>query len=248
MDWKLHPGFEKEAITFVRIHYNGSGRRGGPGHGSDYPGAENFLSYRLQQLTSMQMSPHPDLIELTDPKLQQYPFIFMNDPRALRLSDAEVKALRKYLLNGGFLMIDDFWGPYMLDHFKQEMQKVLPGVKPQSLPFEHEIFHYVYPLASKPQIPSDDSAARNRYDPDPARRSWEDDFSRMQPMPADYIAYHDEKGRIVILICHNTDLSDGWEREDGWADPEMGYWFFTTYSQPLAYPMAINIFFYALTH
>ena len=248
VEWKLKPGFESDAITFVRIWINGSGRSGGWGGGSDFPGAENNLSYRLQQLTSMQMNPHPERMELTDPRLMQYPFIFMNDPRALRLSDEEVKNLRKYLLNGGFLMIDDFWGPYMLDNFKREMAKVLPGKRPESLPLDHELFQFIYHLPAKPQIPSDDSALRQRDNPDPARRTWEDDFRDYTPMPADYIAYFDDKGRMIVLICHNTDLSDGWERESGWANPEDGFWFFSTYSQPMGYPMAINIFFYALTH
>ena len=198
----------------------------------------------------MMVTPDPVSTYLNDPKLLEYPFVFMNDPRNLELTDEEAKILRKYLLNGGFLMVDDFWGPFMMANFKQEMQKVLPGKQPQSLPFEHEIFHFIYPLPYKPQIPSDDSALRNRGNSDPAYRNFEDEFTRMgmSPLPPDYVAYFDDKGRMVVLICHNTDLSDGWEREDGWAIPEDGYWFFTTYSQPLAYPMAINIFFYALTH
>ena len=249
VEWKLPVGFEKDSITFVRLWVPGGGRNrsGGYGGGSDFPGAENNLSYRLQQLTSMQVNPHPEQMELTDPRLIEYPFVFMNDPRYLNLNDAEIKSLRKYLLNGGFLMVDDFWGPYMMDNFKRQMQKVLPGKPPQSLPFDHEIFRFIYPVAVKPQVPSDDSAIRNRYEGG-ALRTWEDEFSNQTPQPADYVAWHDDKGRIVVLVCHNTDLSDGWEREDGWRNADDGYWFFTTYSQPLAYPMAINIFFYALTH
>ena len=68
--------------------------------------------------------------------------------------DDEVKALRRYLLNGGFLMVDDFWGEDEWDNFYEQINRVFPDREPVELPLEHPIFHCVYDLKKKPQIPS----------------------------------------------------------------------------------------------
>ena len=154
--------------------------------------------------------------------------------------DPEAKALSRYLLNGGFLMVDDFWGESMKTHFLSEMEKVFPDRKPVSLELTHPIFNAVFPLTLKPQVPSEDSAERNKgrgvYE------TWEDEIRYEGPAPADYLAYLDDEDRIMALLCHNTDLSDGWE-EEGKSE-----WFFSRFSEALSYPMGINIVYYALTH
>lgn len=241
--WEVVPGFDADAFTFARLQYDSGGRgwgRGGRGRAFvDYPNADLNLSYRLQQLTSMQVTPDPTVVDLTDPGLYETPFLFAIDPRDILLSDEEVIALRLYLLNGGFLMVDDFWGNRMLDHLIDELRRVLPGCQPVPLELDHEIFHCVFELKIKPQVPSEDSAHRQRGRP---WETWEDEISWEQPQGAQYLAIMDDKGRIMVLICWNTDLSDGWEEEG------VSEWFFNTYAEKLAYPMAINIVFYAMTH
>ena len=238
-EWETSRLFEKDVFTFARIEYSTRrGRRWGGAWRVDYPAADLNFSWRLQQLTSITSNPDGHTLPLTDPNLYQYPFIFIIDPRDLVFSPEEAKALRKYLLDGGFLMVDDFWGEQMRRHFEGELLKVFPDKTPVSLPLEHPIFNIVYPLDQKPQVPSEDSAHRGRA----TGSTWEDEISWETPKPADYRAILDEKQRIMILICLNTDLSDGWEEEG------VSEWFFDNFSEKFSYPMGINILVYTMTH
>lgn len=236
-EWNLDEGFHEDAFSFVRLQYRSAGRGGWR---VDYPGADLNLSYRLHRLSSMRVSPEPLAITLDDPRLFEYPFLFMTDPRSIALSAAEVEIFRRYLLGGGFVLVDDFWGKKMWDHLTSEMAKVFPDREPVSLPLEHTIFHQPYHLPYKPQVPSEDSAHATKDQPDPYR-TWEYEIDE-EPRPVEYRAYLDDKGRVMMLIGWNTDLSDGWEEEG------ISEWFFKEYSEKLAYPMGINIVFYAMTH
>ena len=101
------------------------------GWDGDYPEADWNISYRLQQLTSLKVNPNPVVLELTDPKLFDYPFIFIIAPRSVIFTDEEAAALRRYLLNGGFLMVDEFWGTQQWDHFYPQIKRVLPEYEPK---------------------------------------------------------------------------------------------------------------------
>lgn len=94
-------------FTFARIRYTPHYFRGWDG---DFPEADWNISYRLQELTSLEVNPNPVVLDLTDPELFDHPFIFIIAPRSVIFTDAEAVALRRYLLNGGFLMVDEFWG------------------------------------------------------------------------------------------------------------------------------------------
>jgi len=114
-DWKIDERFKDDVFTFVRIQYSsyrGRGRwgRGGGDWTTDWPDSDLNFSYRLQQLTSLKVNPVPITLKLTDEALFDYPFIYIIEPGALVFSEEEVVALRRYLDNGGFLMVDDFWG------------------------------------------------------------------------------------------------------------------------------------------
>ncbi|MCS1409146.1 MAG: hypothetical protein M2R45_02325 [Verrucomicrobia subdivision 3 bacterium] len=235
-EWEVMEKFRRDVFTFVRVIY--TSRRGG-GWRVDHPAADLNFSYRLEELTSMKVDPDGETLRLLDDRLFDYPFIFMIDPRSLHISRGEAEVLRTYLLNGGFLMVDDFWGENMMEHFLGEMEKVFPDRKPVTLPLSHPIFSCVFPLEKFPQVPSEDSAHRNKGT---AVESWEDEIYWEMPQPADYQAIVDDKGRIMVLMCHNTDLSDGWEEEG------ISQWFFSAYSEKYSYPMGINIVYYALTH
>ena len=109
--WEVDNKFPGDMFTFVRIEYDSYGGRGGGGGWlTDYPDSDLNFSLRLQQLTSMKVNPVPLDMRLTDPRLFDYPFIYIIEPGSLVFDEAEVAALRKYCLNGGFLMVDDFWG------------------------------------------------------------------------------------------------------------------------------------------
>ena len=103
-DWEISKQFKHDVFTFVRLRYNSW--RGRSRWATDYPDSDLNFSYRLQQLTSLKVDPDGLILDITDPELFQHPFLYMIEPGSLTFADQEVVALRRYLLNGGFLMID----------------------------------------------------------------------------------------------------------------------------------------------
>ena len=235
--WPINPKFSKELFTFVRIKYDSHGYGRGGGWATDFRDSELNFSLRLQQLTTLKVNPEPIVLELTDPKLFDYPFIYIIEPGALMFRYEEVQALRKYLLNGGFLMVDDFWGDTEYENFYREIKRVFPDREPEEVPLEHEIFHCVYDLKEKPQLPSIHAAWAGRD----SGVTWEPRYDSDTSVPH-YRAIRDDANRIMVFICHNTDLGDGWEREGE------DRWYFEEFSIKKAYPLGINIVTYAMTH
>lgn len=237
-DWEVPKHMPDDVFTFVRVKYvsDGYGRRRGGGWATDYPSSDLNFSYRLQELTSLEVNPDGKVLELTDPRLFDYPFIYMIEPGDLWLSDEEVLALRKYLANGGFLMVDDFWGDYEWQGFISQFRKVFPDKELQELPIEHPIFHCVFDLQEKPQVPAIGDALRGRDE----GITWE--WRKPGAETVQYKGLFDDDGRMMCIVCFNTDLGDGWEREG--EDP----WYFREFSEKKAYPLGINIVFYAMTH
>jgi len=241
-DWEIDEDFKADLFTFVRIRYEsygGWGRRSGGSWRTDYPDSDLNFSLRLQQLTTLKVNPEPIVLELTDDELFDYPFIYIIEPGSLAFSEAEVEALRRYCLNGGFLMVDDFWGDSEYENLRMQLQRVFPDRKPQEVPLSHEIFHCVYDLKEKPQVPAI-NAARRGYDGSLGTFEWSRDGS--DTSTPHYKAIYDDADRIMVFICHNTDLGDGWEREGE------NQWYFEEFSVKKAYPMGINIVTYAMTH
>ena len=239
-DWPVDPRFKSDVFTFARVQYDSYGGRGGWGGGgrwqTDFPDSDLNFSLRLQQLTSLKVNPVPVVLRLTDDKLFDYPFIYIIEPGGLVFSDEEVVALRKYLLNGGFLMVDDFWGDDAYENFRQQIHLVL-NQDPEEIPLDHPIFHNVYPLKEKPQVPNIDAARYGRA----AGITYETNHDG-NVETVHYKQLRDPNGRMVAIICHNTDLGDGWEREGE------DKWYFQEFAMKKAYPMGINIVTYALTH
>jgi hypothetical protein len=242
-EWDVDPAFKKDVFTFVRIRYSSDGgyRGGYGGWGGDrwlidFPDSDLNFSYRLQQLTSLKVDPKGKILELTDDELFDYPFIYIVEPGRLHFSDEERACLRRYLLNGGFLMVDDFWGEAEGDNWYEEIAQVLPEpqYQPERLTIKHPIFHCVYDLKELPQIPAIQIAIANKG----TGITWE----RPDAKEPDYRAIFDDKGRMMVMICHNTDNGDGWERE---GEDE---WYFREFSEKKAYPLGINIIYWAMTH
>jgi hypothetical protein len=230
--WQNDEQFKHDVFTFVRIRYSsdyGGYRRGG-GWAVDYPDSDLNLSFRLHELTALETDPYGKIIELTDEALFDFPFIYIIEPGRMYLSDEECKSLRRYLLNGGFLMVDDFWGEEEWQNFYENIKRVFPDREPIELPLEHDIFHCVYDLKQKPQVPSIGWVRSGRT------------YEREDAKEVHYRGIFDDKGRMMAIICHNTDLGDGWEQEG--ADPT----YFREFSEKWSYPMGINILIYAMTH
>lgn len=232
--WQVESTFPNEMFTFVRVRYD-SVRGDFRAHWScDYPGADLNFSYRLQELTALDVSPDGLIVDLTDKELLKHPFAFMSSPGRMLLNSEDAAGLRNYVMNGGFLMVDDCWGKEHLENVKTELAKALPGVTPVNLPLSHPIFHIVYDLQEKPQVPS-----INAFNQGLEIEPWHGDMT--DPAPH-FLAYHDKRGRIMILLCHNNDLADGWEREGENLE------YYKRYSERWSYPMGVNIIAYAMSH
>jgi hypothetical protein len=237
-NWTVEKGFQKDVFTFVRIKYSsrgGYGRWGGWERWAiDFPDSDLNLSYRLQQLTSLKVDPDTRVIEITDKELFDYPWIYIVEPGRLQFTDEEVPILRQYLLNGGFLMVDDFWGELEWANFYQEIKRVFPDREPTELSLDHPIYHCVFDIRSKGQVPNIHLGNQSQY----TGITWE----RPDAKEVHHRAIFDDKGRMMVIACHNTDNGDGWEREG-----ESPY-YFHNFSEKIAYPLGINIIFYAMTH
>lgn len=237
--WEVDQRFQGDLFTFVRIRYDSYGRGGG-GWAVDYPDSDLNFSLRLQQLTTLRVNPNPIILDLTDDRIFDYPFLYIIEPGALYFSEPEVESLRKYCFNGGFVMVDDFWGDSEYENMRQQLARVFPDRRPIDLPLSHEIFHNVYDLKEKPQVPSIGWAVRNNNGG--PLRTWEPARDGTDTSQVNYRAILDDDERIMVLMCHNTDLGDGWEQEG--VDP----FYFNEFSVKRAYPMGINIVTYAMTH
>lgn len=234
-NWTNAPAFRRDVFTFTRVHYDVDGSYGYGSTGQkrwhvDYPDSDLNFSWRLQQLTSLKVDSDARVLRLTEKELADYPFLYIVEPGRLTFSDPEIELLRRYLFNGGFLMFDDFWGDREWTNFEEQMGKLFPDRKPVDLPMSHPLFHCVFDLKETPQVPG-----LPHYQ---AGRSYE----RADARDPHYRGISDDKGRLMVLICHNTDMGDGWEREG----EDEGY--FRDHAEKFAYPLGVNIVFYAMTH
>jgi hypothetical protein len=211
---------------------------GGVGWSTDYPFGEINLLTRLSELTRIPVSRDDRgdynywVVRLTDDQLFECPILVGSDVGTAALSPTEVQRLRDYLLKGGFLWVDDFWGTAAWDQWSQQISRVLPEFPIVDVPPGDPIRQQLFVVATVKQVPS--------------IFSWggpgSDTRERGSDSPhADFRAIADAHGRIMVAMTHNTDIGDSMEREG--EDPN----YFAEFS-PDGYALATNIVLYALTH
>ena len=228
------------AFNFCRILFRNTPYGAGGGWGVDYPRADQNLSIRLSELTRTTISrdasgePNHVVVRLTDPELFHCPFVMMTEPGGAYFDQAEAARLQEYLLKGGFMWADDFWGTRAWDNWASQIGKALPpGMYPiVDLPLDHPIFHVLYAIRRIPQIPS--------------INSWFGLGGGTSERGADSAVPHvraitDEKGRIMVLMTFNTDFGDAFERESDNKD-------YFKHFGPDGYAFGINVLIYAMTH
>jgi hypothetical protein len=210
----------------------------GVGWSTDYPYAGHNLMIRVSELTKTPISrddfgdPNYWVVQMTDPALFRCPFTMAADVGTIGMSQAEVTGLREYLLKGGILWVDDFWGTAAWRQWSSEIRRVLPEFPITEVPLDHPIRHMMYRIDTIPQITN-----INWW-----RRSGGDTRERGSDSPeADFRMIANEQGRIMVLMTHNTDIADSWERES--EDRE----FFLQFS-PDGYALGVNVALYAMTH
>jgi hypothetical protein len=213
---------------------------GGSGWETDYPGADNNFSVRLAELTKVRVrldaAGQPDhvVVRLTDPLLHRCPIVHMEDVGTVRFSQEEVHYLREYLLKGGFLQVDDFWGTAAWNQWAREIGRVLPpGEYPiVDIPHNHPVLHVLYNVTAIEQVSSIQFWTRSGGLV--SERSWD------SPHP-NFRGITDERGRLMVVMAHNTDIPDSWEREGENQE------YFDQFSPP-GYAVGVNVVLYAMTH
>jgi Domain of unknown function (DUF4159) len=226
-------------FNFCRVMFSGSSSGDGGGWWVDYPRADMNLSIRLSELTKTEISMEPSgepnhlVIRLTDPELFQCPFIMMTEVGAAYFSPEEAQRLHEYLMKGGFLWADDFWGSYAWENWTSEFSKVLPPAEypMRDLPKDHPLFHAQFNVTKVAQIPSINfwygSGGTSERGADSATPH--------------AMSVSDDKGRMMVLVTFNTDFGDAWEREGD--DPN----YFYTFSVD-GYAFGVNALLYAMSH
>ncbi|HUR33284.1 MAG TPA: DUF4159 domain-containing protein [Vicinamibacterales bacterium] len=228
-------------FQFCRVAFRGSANGDGGNWSVDFPRADQNLSIRLAELTKTPVGmdvndvPKHLLISLQDPEvLSHCAFIMMTEVGSLYLDDQEAANLRDYLLKGGFLWADDFWGSRAWDMFESQIHRVLPsGSYPiVDLPIEHPIFHSQMVVTRVPQIPS------INFWGGPGGPTSERGSDSAVPHARAILDAHQ---RVMVFITHNTDVGDSFERE---GDSRA---YFVEFSVP-GYALGVNVLLYALTH
>jgi hypothetical protein len=211
---------------------------GGIGWSTDYPFGQINLLTRLADFTRVRVSRDTSgnvnywVVRLTDDQLFECPVLIGTDVGTVGLSDVEVQRLRQYLLKGGFLWVDDFWGTRAWEQWASQIARVLPEFPILEVGPTDPIRQAMFTIAEVKQVPSIFSWGGPGSDP----RERGDDSPR-----ADFRAIADGHGRIMVAMTHNTDIGDSMEREAD--DPR----YFAEFS-PAGYALATNITVYALTH
>src|ERR1700745_3996917 len=226
----------KAEFYWSRLAYNVNMQAfGGYGHygywgrfawSRDYPKADRQFLIAMHRLTRIDGRPTEQVVTLDNNEIFNYPWIYAVQVHLWSFTDEEGKRLREYLLKGGFLMVDDFHGTEDWDRFMAGMRQVLPDRPGEGLGEDDEIFHVLYDLGQRFQVPGEQYVNTGRtYEKDGYVPKWR--------------AIRDAKGRIMVAICHNMHLGDAWE----WADDSQ-------YPEPfasLAFRVGIDYVMYSMT-
>jgi len=225
-------------FNFCRLVYDGN--RNGGSWRTDFPAADVNMSIRFSELTKTRVAFHPSgepktiLVRATSPTLFKCPLVIMTAPGSAIFDPDEAAALRLYLAKGGFLWADDFWGTDQWEQWEYELRKVLPAAEHPiiEVPMDHPMLRSQFIVTEIPQIPNIGYFRRSGGDTSERGSDSEVPTARI---------INDGMGRAMVLMTHNTDISDSWEREGEDAS------YFYAFS-PKGYALGINVLLYALTH
>ncbi|HZP48813.1 MAG TPA: DUF4159 domain-containing protein [Vicinamibacterales bacterium] len=237
--WAKRENFDGSWTYCRGFYYSNRREAGGSGWDTDFPGADNNFSVRLAELTGVRVrldaGGQPDyvVLRLTDPLLSRCSMVHLEDAGTAEFTEDEVAALRAYLLKGGFLTVDDFWGTAAWDQWAEEIGRVLPPAAYPifDIPPTHPILHALYDVKEVEQVSN--------------IRFWVQTGSTSERGPdsphANFRGIADDQGRLMVVMTHNTDIPDTWEREGESKE------YFDKFS-PNGYAVGVNTVLYSLTH
>ena len=238
-DFPLPPDWQQPAEwTRARLKVPGinAGFRGDLNWTTDYPRSDRHLLEGIRRLTRINSKSVEQVTELDGTNdIYNWPMLYAVEVGHWDIPDDQAAQLRDFLLRGGFLMVDEFHGSENYrglnewEVFLEGITKVFPDRKIVDIPNDDPIFHAVYDLSDRFQVPGAQYLRSGlTYEKGPTGR------------PEHWRAIYDDKGRIMVAICHNMDLGDAWEWSDDPSYPEK--W------ASLAYRIAVNYFTYDLSH
>ncbi len=223
---------EKAEFAFARLRYR-SARYGGRGYGRrsswgvDSNRADRLFEVATRRLTRIHTRSVEEVIDVDEGPMNDYPWLYAVEVGHWGLSAAQAKRLREYLDRGGFLMVDDFHGTREWEVFMEGLRQVYPDRPVVDLPDNDPIFHMISDLSDRFQVPGAQFLRSGRtYEQDGYHAAWR--------------GIYDDKGRVVVAICHNMDLGDAWQYADEPRYPER-------YAS-LALRIGVNYVTYAMTH
>ncbi len=194
----------------------------------DYPEADQHFVFGLRRLTGINAYERENPVRLDDPNVRRFPFLYILEVGRMSLTAPEVVGLRDYLLAGGFLVVDDFWGSRQWANFENEMSRVLPEHPIVDIPADHPLLRVFYQIGDLVQVPNVGRGMRGGP-------TWEQDGY----VPS-LKGILDDDGRLMVVINWNTDLGDAWEHAD---NP-----YYPIKFSNFAYQMGVNLVIYGMTH
>lgn len=216
---------EKTEWAFARMQYPSYGRYGS--WTTDWPRAERHFVQGVRRLTRLHTRSVEQFVDVDKDEMYNWPWVYAVEVGHWELTDSQCQRLRDYLLRGGFLMVDDFHGTQEWDIFMASMSRVFPDRPIVELENKEQIFHVIYDLDERVQIPGTAALYSGvTYEKDGIVPRWR--------------AIMDDKGRVMVAICHNMDLGDAWEHADNPRYPEN--------MTSLAYRIGINYLVYSMSH
>ena len=212
-------------FTFARLRYASGmrfgfrGRGGGPGWAHDFPRAErNFMEILKETTFITPFMEGSNVFAMDDPELTRYPLAYLSEPGYWNPSDEEVEGLRNYLLKGGFLIADDFFGRDWWN-FEAQMQRVIPDARFVQLDESHEIFDSFFRIESLATLTS---------------------YRNERPSYMGLFEDNDPEKRLVVIANYNNDIGEYWEFSD------VGYYPIDLSNE--AFKLGVNYVIYAMTH
>ena len=218
---------EKTEYTFARLRYESGSRRRRGGWGTDANKAERQFVQGVRRLTRIHTKSVEQVIDINSDEMYDWPWLYAVEVGSWYVNEIQARRLRDYLDRGGMLMVDDFHGTYEWAAFEDSLRRIFPDRPIVDLEDDHPIFHGLYDLKQRFQVPG----RQYLY----SGQTYEDDG-----VEARWRAVLDDKGRVLVAICHNMDLGDAWE----WADHP----YYPERFASLAYRIGINYIVYSMTH
>jgi hypothetical protein len=195
----------------------------------DYPRSDRHAIQGIRRLTRIDARSVEQVVEADgSDDIYNWPFLYAAEAGHWEIPPHVAEQLRDFIKRGGFLMFDDFHGEREWENFAEGMDAILPGLPLEDLPNESPVFHTIYDLSHRVQVPGF-GAWMSGYT-----------YERVDGVDPHWRGVTDEKGRLVAVFCHNMDLGDAWEHSDDPRYPEN--------MASVAYRVMLNYITYHLTH